>query len=64
MPDISPDNVEAMLTALGLVPQDDEDLQEVTQRINAVREALAGLEPADLDAHEPLTVFEETLVQQ
>jgi hypothetical protein len=58
MPDLTPEQVRAQLAALGLAPQDDEDLAEVTHRINAVNEALATLEPPDLDAAEPLTVFD------
>ena len=58
MPDLTPEQVRAQLGSLGLAPQDDDDLQEVTHRINAIREALAALEPPDLDAQEPVTIFD------
>jgi hypothetical protein len=58
MPDLTPADVRAQLAALGLSPEDDEDLFEVTHRINAIREALLALEPEDLDEQEPLTIFD------
>jgi hypothetical protein len=58
MPDLTPDQVRAQLAALGLAPQSGDDLAEVTHRINAVNEALTALEPPDLDAAEPLTIFD------
>jgi hypothetical protein len=58
MPDLTSDQVHDQLVALGLRTLDEEDLNEVTNRINALREALAALEPADLDAQEPLSVFD------
>jgi hypothetical protein len=58
MPDLTPEQVRAQLAAIGLAPVDDEDLDEVTHRINAVNEALLALEPPDLDAAEPVTVFD------
>ena len=58
MPDLTPEQVRAQLGSLGLAPQDEEDLQEVTHRINAIREALTSLEPPDLDPQEPVTIFD------
>ena len=58
MPDLTPEQVRTQLAAIGLAPVDAEDLDEVTHRINAVNEALAALEFADLDSAEPVTVFE------
>jgi len=58
MPDLTPEAVRTQLAAIGLAPVDDEDLDEVTNRINAVNEALLALEHPDLDAVEPVTVFE------
>ena len=58
MTDLNPEEVRAQLSSLGLAPVDQEDLDEITHRINAVREALSQLEPADLDDHEPATVFD------
>ena len=55
MPDLTPEAVAEQLAALGLTPQGDEDLQEVTHRINAIRQALLDLEPPGLDAVEPGT---------
>jgi len=46
------------MASLGLSPVDDEDLDEISHRINALREALAGLEPAEIDAQEPTTTFD------
>lgn len=57
MPDLTPEQVQAQLAAHGLKPEDDDDLQEVTHRINAITQALLTLEPAGLDAAEPMTVF-------
>ncbi len=57
MPDLSPDNVRAQLAALGLTPLDDEDLAEITHRVNAINEAVLALEHPDLDSTEPETVF-------
>jgi len=57
MPDLTPESVRDQLAALGLTPQDSEDLAEITHRVNALREALQSLDRADLDAQEPLTVL-------
>lgn len=58
MTDLTSEQVNAQLGALGLRTLDDEDLEEVTHRINALREALAALEPDGLDAQEAVTVFD------
>ena len=57
MPDLTPDEVRAQLAAIGLIPVDDEDLAEIPHRINAINEAVLGLEHPDLDAQEPVSVF-------
>ena len=57
MPELTPEQVRAQLASLGLAPQDAEDLEEITHRINALRETLAGIEPAGLDTQEPVTPF-------
>ena len=57
MPDLTPDQVRAQLAALGLTPVDDEDLDEVTHRLNAITETVLKLEHPDLDAAEPMTIF-------
>ena len=57
MPDMTPDEVRAQLTAIGLSPVDDEDLDEITHRINAINEAVLALEHPDLERQEPVTVF-------
>ena len=57
MPDLTADQVRAQLAAIGLLPVDRDDLDEITHRINAVNEAVLALEHADLDAQEPVTVF-------
>ena len=53
MPDQTPDAIAAQLAALGLAAQSDEDLAEVTHRINAIRQALLALDLPDLDSQEP-----------
>ena len=57
MPDLSPEEVRAQLHALGLAPLDDDDLTEVTHRINAINAAVGALEHPDADGIEPLPVF-------
>ncbi|MBI4199266.1 MAG: hypothetical protein HY535_02160 [Chloroflexi bacterium] len=56
MADLSARQVAALAEALGL-PIAQEDLREVTFRLNALQEALASLEEPDLDSVEPLPVF-------
>ncbi|HLF77243.1 MAG TPA: hypothetical protein VJB57_07080 [Dehalococcoidia bacterium] len=63
MPDLTPGEVRALLAAIGLSTEDDEDLEEVTHRINAINEALAALEPEGLDAQEPVTIFGRDEIQ-
>jgi hypothetical protein len=58
MADLTPEQVQAQLAAHGLRTVDDEDLDEITHRINAFREALVALEPDDLADIEPVTTFE------
>ena len=57
MPDLSPEEVRAQLSTLGLAPLDDDDLAEVTHRINAINESVLALEHPDADSVEPLPVF-------
>ena len=52
LPDLSPEDVRALAGALGLAPTDD-DLREVTHRLNAMRDALAALGALPLGAVEP-----------
>ncbi len=56
MTDLNPDEVRSLLTALGLEVTP-EDLPEVTNRINALQEALGSLESPELDAVETLPIF-------
>jgi hypothetical protein len=58
MPDLSQEQVRAMLAAQRLAPEDDADLSEVTHRINAITHALLALEPDGIDSAEPMTVFD------
>ncbi len=58
MSDLNPEQVRAQLASLGLSPVDGEDLEEITHRINALRGALAELEPDDLEDQEPVTIFD------
>ncbi len=55
--DMTPEQVRAALAALGLAPQDDDDLAEVTHRVNAINEAALALEHPDIEAIDPLSVF-------
>ena len=57
MPALSPDEVRSQLAALGLAPQDDDDLAEIANRINAINEAVLALEHPDVDSVEPVNVF-------
>jgi hypothetical protein len=50
--DLTPTDVRALASALGLAPSDD-DLVEVTHRLNAMRDALAPLAALPLDTVEP-----------
>jgi hypothetical protein len=58
MTDLTPDHVRALATAAGLSLTDD-DLAEVTHRVNAFVEALAPLGGLPLDTVEPLPVAPE-----
>jgi hypothetical protein len=58
MPDLSPAEVRALAAAAGL-PLTDDDLAEVTHRVNAFVDALAPLAALPLDAVEPLPVAPE-----
>jgi hypothetical protein len=57
MPDLTPEEVRTQLSAIGLAPLDQEDLDEITYRINAVNEAVLALEHPDEDAQEPRMIF-------
>lgn len=50
--DLTPAEVRALAAALGLTPTED-DLIEVTHRLNAMRDALAPLATLPLDTVEP-----------
>ena len=57
MPDLTPDQVRVQLASIGLTPMDEDDLDEITHRINAIHEAVLALEHPDLDAQEPVTIL-------
>jgi hypothetical protein len=59
MPELSPAEVRALADAAGL-PVSDDDLAEVTHRVNAFVDALAPLAELALDAVEPLPVAPDT----
>jgi hypothetical protein len=63
MPDLTPVEVEALLAALRLSTSDDEDVREVTHRINAIHAALEALDPEGVDEQEPVTVFDKNAAQ-
>jgi hypothetical protein len=52
MADLSPADVRALASTLGLHPSDD-DLDEVVHRLNAMHDALAPLAGLPLDTVEP-----------
>jgi hypothetical protein len=52
MADLTPAEVRALAAAFGLHPSDD-DLDEITHRLNAMRDALAPLADLPLDRVEP-----------
>jgi hypothetical protein len=56
MMQLSREQVQGMLDSLRLTPTE-EDVIEVTHRVNALRQALGGLEHPDLDSTEPMSVF-------
>jgi hypothetical protein len=58
MPDLGPTDVRALAVAAGL-PLTDDDLAEVTHRINAFVDALAPLAELPLEAVEPLPLAPE-----
>ena len=53
MSELRPGDVREMTAALGLAPTD-EDITEVTHRLNALLEVLASLSDLPLDSVEPL----------
>jgi hypothetical protein len=57
MPDLTPADVRAQLAAIGLTPLDDDDLAEITHRVNAINEAVLALDHPELESQEPQTVF-------
>ena len=57
MPDLTTDEVRSLLRALDMTPLDDVDLDEITNRVNAINEAAAALEDPEADAIEPIPVF-------
>jgi hypothetical protein len=59
MADLSPAEVRALAVAVGLSLTDD-DLAEVTHRVNAFVDALAPLAALPLDTVEPLPLAPET----
>jgi Asp-tRNA(Asn)/Glu-tRNA(Gln) amidotransferase C subunit len=58
MTDLAPDQVRALASAAGLALTDD-DLAEITHRVNAFVEALGPLARLPLDGVEPLPVAPE-----
>lgn len=57
MPDLTTEEVRSLLRALDMTPLDDVDLDEITNRMNAINEAAAALEDPEVDAIEPIPVF-------
>ena len=58
MPELSRDHVRQLAAALG-VPVTDEDVAEVTHRLNGFLQALAPLAELPLDAEEPVPMWPE-----
>jgi hypothetical protein len=59
MTELSPDQIRTLAVAAGL-PVSDDDLAEVTHRVNAFVEALGPLAALPLETVEPLPVAPET----
>ena len=57
MPDLTTEEVRSLLRALDMTPLDAVDLDEITNRVNAINEAAAALEDPEADAIEPIPVF-------
>jgi hypothetical protein len=59
MSELTPEQVRALAAAAGL-PMSDDDLAEVTHRVNAFVEALGALAALPLETVEPLPVAPDT----
>ena len=57
MPDLTTEEVRSLLRALDMTPLDAVDLDEITNRVNAINEAAAALEDPEADAIDPIPVF-------
>ena len=58
MPELSRDHVRQLAAALG-VPVTDEDVAEITHRLNGFLQALAPVAELPLDAEEPVPMWPE-----
>ncbi len=56
MPDLTPDQVKTLAGALGLDVTDD-DLVEVTHRLNVLTSSVEGFSHPDLDAVDPVPFY-------
>ena len=57
MRDLTHEEILSQLQALDLHPRDAIDLDEITNRVNAINQAISGLEDPDADLMEPAFVF-------
>jgi len=57
MPDLTPEEIRTHLVAIDLSPLDQADLDEITNRVNAINDAVLHLEHPDLDTQEPTFIF-------
>ena len=57
MRDLTHEEILSQLQALDLHPMDAIDLDEITNRVNAINQAISGLEDPDADLMEPAFVF-------
>ena len=56
MPDLTPDQVKTLASALGLDVTDD-DLVEVTHRLNVLTSSVEGFSHPDLDTVDPVPFY-------
>lgn len=57
MRDLTHKEIHSQLEAIDLYPVDAIDLDEITNRVNAINEAISALEDPDADSVEPVFVF-------
>ncbi len=57
MRDMTPEEIFSQLDAINLRPLDAVDLDEITNRVNAINDAVQKLEDPDADLVDPVFIF-------